>query len=360
MNVPNIIETVNITHEIAWQPWAVSYFFFVAIALGAALTSLMWTLLHRPGWQGAGRIAILVMISAAIVSPVALLADLHQPGRFWHFYTSFTPWSWMSWGAFFLPAFVGLALVYGWLTLRPDLPEWAQLGSRDFSALIVPLALVVATLALLVALYSGSEVMVVKSRPLWNSYTLLGFYFFSGVAASAGLGLLVNAILAENGIDERRAASAALGRVMALFSLLTLLTGTLWLLMGIRGGASPEARAFEVIAASPHWQLVGWWLLASFGLSAIFGIYARHVQLGALLGLVTLSGAWLLRWAVFINGQLIPKTGAGFYDYSLPMGPDGALGIAGVFGLWLAVVIVTTSLVRWQSADPAQNTIPAE
>jgi len=115
-----------------------------------------------------------------------------------------------------------------------------------------------------------------------------------------------------------------------------------------------------VIAASPHWQLVGWWLLVSFGLSAIFAIYARHVWVGALLGLVMLAGAWLLRWAVFIQGQLIPKTGAGFYDYSLPMGPEGLLGIVGVFGLWLMVVIVASSLVGWQPATAKKTATQAE
>lgn len=364
MNVPNIIETVNITHEISWLPWAVSYFFFVAIAVGAALTSLMWTVLRRPDWENAARIDIMVMWSAAVVAPVALLADLHQPARFWHFYTNFTPWSWMSWGAYFLPVFAAVAIVYGWLVMRPVLPRWLRLGAADYSRLIKPMGLLTGLMALLVALYTGSEVLIVKSRPLWNTYTLIAFYFFSGVSASAAMGLLVNALLAENGTDARRSTGSHLGRVMALFSLLTLLTGAVWLLLGMGDATIPEARALAVVSASPQWQMLGWELLVAFGLSAIFGIYARSLGFGALLGLITLGGAWLLRWAVFIDGQLIPKTGAGFYDYALPKGPDGLLGIVGVFGLWLVVIIVESVVMRWppdtasRTTDP--STLPAE
>lgn len=358
MNVPTIIETVNITHEITWMPWAVSYFFLVAIAVGAALTSLMGTLLGRPGWEGATRISILVMWSAAIVAPVSLLADLHQPARFWHFYTRFTPWSWMSWGSFFLPIFAGAAIVYGWLVLRPELPRWARLDGLSLDGLIRPMALFTGFMALLVALYTGSEVWIVRARPLWHSYTLIAFYFFSGVAASAAAGLILNALLAENGPETRRSAARHLGRVMALFSLLTLLTGAVWIVLGLGTGGAPEQRALAIVAGAPHWQMLGWELLAAFGLSAIFGIYAANLWLGTLVGLVTLAGAWALRWAVFIDGQLIPKTGAGFYDYHLPAGPDGWLGILGVFGLWIAVILVETMVIRWQPSAP--HATPAE
>jgi len=172
----------------------------------------------------------------------------------------------------------------------------------------------------------------------------------------------VNAVLAENGSEIRRATGTHLGRVMAVFSLLTLLAGAVWLMLGMGGGTNPEARALAVVSGSPHWQLLGWGLLVAFGISAIFGIYARNLWFGALLGLITLGGAWLLRWAVFIDGQLIPKTGAGFYDYALPQGPGGLLGIIGIFGLWLVVIIVESVVMRWNpdAATTPLSEIPAE
>ena len=51
--------------------------------------------------------AVAVLLVSAIAAPISLLADLHQPGRFWHFYAHATPWSWMWLGALLLPCFVG-------------------------------------------------------------------------------------------------------------------------------------------------------------------------------------------------------------------------------------------------------------
>ena len=41
-------------------------------------------------------IGVLTLAIGAIVGPLALTGDLHQPGRAWHFYAHITPWSWMS------------------------------------------------------------------------------------------------------------------------------------------------------------------------------------------------------------------------------------------------------------------------
>ena len=54
-----------------------------------------------------------MLLVSAIAAPISLLADLHQPGRFWHFYAHATPWSWMWLGALLPPCFVGLAVLFG-------------------------------------------------------------------------------------------------------------------------------------------------------------------------------------------------------------------------------------------------------
>ena len=334
MNAANIIETVNISHKIIWQPWAVSYFFFIGIAISAALLSLMWTLFQRPGWQSAGRMAVLVMLIDAIVAPVALVADLHQPGRFWHFYTHFTAWSWMSWGSFFLPIFVTVALIYGWVCLRTQTAEGQRLP-----AIIKPLAIVLGVMALLVALYTGAEVMVLKSRPLWNSYFLPWLYLFSGFAAAAGLSLLFKSIYDANDLTAGR----KLARTLSGFSLLTLLTLLLWILSGVSSISVTAQRALQVVQGNAHWQTLGISLLVLFAIPALFGGFMQRGWLLTLSGLIAVTGAWVLRWVIFMDGQLIPKTGAGEYHYALPMGSDGVLGIVGIFGLWVFVAIIVTS-----------------
>ena len=52
-----------------------------------------------------------------------------------------------------------------------------------------------------------------------------------------------------------------------------------------------------------------------------------------------------LRFVVLIHAFDIGKTGAGFYQYQLPLGYDGLLGIVGTFGLWIALFIAITTLL---------------
>jgi tetrathionate reductase subunit C len=75
-------------------------------------------------------------------------------------------------------------------------------------------------------------------------------------------------------------------------------------------------------------------------------------RLGWLAGLLALHAAWMFRWTIFIGGQTLPKTGAGFYAYHLPLGHDGLLGILGTGGLCLFLLIALTSLLPWNAATP--------
>jgi tetrathionate reductase subunit C len=59
----------------------------------------------------------------------------------------------------------------------------------------------------------------------------------------------------------------------------------------------------------------------------------------------------------------VPKTGAGFYEYALPAGPDGLMGIVGTAGLWLFLLILMTALLPVSSTPAAArpaSLIPAE
>ncbi|MFC5314229.1 tetrathionate reductase, partial [Azospirillum rugosum] len=56
-----------------------------------------------------------------------------------------------------------------------------------------------------------------------------------------------------------------------------------------------------------------------------------------------------------------PKTGAGFYEYALPAGPEGLLGIVGTAGLWLFLLLVITAFLPTppQSAPRPVRAAPA-
>ena len=271
---------------------------------------------------------------AAIAAPVSLLADLHQPARFWHFYAHFTPWSWMSVGALLLPAFVtlSLALCASW---------W--LGKPAWMRAIAPLLLL--SLLSIVA-YTGAEVMVVRARPLWNTAWLPVNLALTGWLAAIGAMFIIERFLPaplrphEAALQLLRSIALALAGALALATL-----G--WVALGWM------AQAPSLLAAARLWQDFPVWrwgmVLSALGGAAVLAVllagktrmacpYYRLV-LGALLA----GSAWAFRWALFMSVQGVPKFGAGLYLYTMPLGGDGLLGILGMAGLCVALV----GLISW-------------
>lgn len=347
-----IVETINVTREIAWLPWAVSYFFLIGLSYGAFLLSLPGVLLQRPGWEAISRLALLAALVCGLTAPVALLADLHQPGRFWHFYAYFTPSSWMSWGAFFIPVYLGGLLVYAWLAFRPLLAEHGRSGGRlarlaallacggleSRRALIGAAALAFAGAAL-VALYTGAELMVVRARPLWHTPLLPVQLAITALAGAVGLTLLLKRLAG----DADASATARLARTLVATQCAALAVGALWLLLGLGGLSAVHAEALAEVAPSANWQLAALWA-AGATVATLLLAWKRPAS-GVLIGLLALHSAWMMRWSIFIGGQEVPKTGAGYYSYQLPLGPEGLMGIVGTAGLWVFVFILLTTVL---------------
>lgn len=372
-----ILEVINVTREAAWLPWAVQYFFLIGLSVGGVLLSLPGYAFARDGWRPLGRLALIVALTCGLAAPVALLSDLHQPGRFWHFYVVFRPTSWMWWGSLFIPLYIGALLLYGWACLREEL--WAHgridsrlaglyrlaaLGGGRNDRLIRAAGLLVLAGAALVALYTGVEVAVVKARPLWHTPFLPLQFLTTALAGAGGLVLILNRVV--GGADRRvemlgnRLLAGALAAVM--------LCGGLWLGLGLSGLDTGHAAALESVAGSEAWRVTAVWAVAATVVPFVIAI-GWPAGTGWLTGLIAVHSAWMFRWTVFIGGQTVPKTGAGFYDYALPAGPDGLLGIVGTAGLWLFLLILLTSVLptphrpadgRRAPQPPHGTAVPAE
>lgn len=350
---PGIVETVNVAREVAWLPWAVQYFFLIGLSYGAFLVSLPGVAFRRPGWERISRLALLAAVVCGLTAPVALLADLHQPGRFWYFYAHFQPASWMSWGAFFIPVYVTGLLLYAWLAFRPLLARHAAEGgklaglarvlayggleSRGALQAAAGLAFIG---AVLVALYTGAEVMAVRARPLWNTPLLPLLFFVTALGGGMGLTLVLNRYAPA---FDREGAAARLAKGIAVTQVIALATIGLWIASGLNGASPVHARAFAEAAPSVDWQ-TNVVLLVGLCLVTLWLAWKRPGT-GLPLAVLALVSAWMTRWSLFIGGQEIPKTGAGFYDYQLPLGPDGLLGIVGTAGLWIFLYVAITTLL---------------
>ncbi|XEY21237.1 NrfD/PsrC family molybdoenzyme membrane anchor subunit [Azospirillum sp. HJ39] len=359
----NIVEVINVTREVAWLPWAVQYFFLIGLSVGGLLLSLPGYAFARDAWRRLGRVALLVALTCGLTAPVALLADLHQPGRFWHFYVVLRPSSWMWWGSVFIPVYLGGLLAYGWACLREELQahgrvdsrlaplyRLAALGGGRDDRLIRITGLAALAGAALVALYTGSEVMVVKARPLWHTPLLPVQFLLTALAGAAGLVLVLNRFAGGNDreveVRANRLLALVLGGVTA--------AGALWLALGLFALDPWHARALASVAGSEAWRVTAAWAVAATLVPLVIAI-VRPAGSGLLTGLIALHSAWMFRWTVFIGGQTVPKTGAGFYDYTLPAGPDGVMGILGSAGLWLFLLILITAVLPTPSPTPSPS-----
>lgn len=357
MTNPQIVEVVNVARDVAWLPWAVQYFFLIGLSAGAFLLSLPGEVFKRPGWTGISRRALLAALLCGLTAPVALLADLHQPGRFLNFYLHPNFGSWMAWGAFFIPLYLGGLMLYAWLVLRPALlrlaesPDTAPLlapwyrrlayGGLESPTAIAAAALLTGLGALLVLLYTGMEVMVVRARPLWDTPLLPVQFAVTALAGAVGLVLLLERRFAAEPADTL----PRLNRVLAATQVAALLVGAVWLALGLFGLSSSHAEALAEVAPSAAWRITALWAAGSA--AATLWLAWRRPAHGLLVGLIALHSAWMMRWTVFIGGQEIPKIGAGYYRYQLPLGHDGLLGIVGTAGLWLLLFILLTSFLPW-------------
>ena len=351
-----IVEVLNVTRGVAWLPWAVSYFFLIGLSYGSFVLTLPYFVFGCAQHEKLGRLALLGALVCGLTAPIALLADLHGPGRFLNFYLHFQPHSWMSWGSFFIPVYVGGLLLYAWLVLRGDFAVQGQgrnsllrrlyrLAGRGGAAprmAISAAAWLTLIGAVLVALYTGMEVMVVRARPLWNTPFLPLQFAATAFAGAIGLSLLFNRVI--GGHDTRL--EIGLNRLLALALAAVLTLGGGWLFVSLSGISPAHSAAFNEVAGMPQWQLTAVWAVLATILPMVLAIW-RPASSGLITGLIAVHSAWMMRWTILIGGQSIPKTGAGFYDYHLPLGNDGLLGIVGTLGLWIALLVLMLDYLPW-------------
>lgn len=327
-----IIELLTPAYEAAWLPWAVQYFFLIGICATTALMASAAALAPRgSGMQTLLPALVAVLLVSGLSAPVSLLADLHQPGRFWHFYAHFTPWSWMSIGAVLLPLFITLVLAFA-------LAWWLRR-----TTLLKALAVLLALSAVSILVYTGAEVMAVRSRPLWNTPFLPVNFALTGWLAAIGAVLLIARWL-PGGLQAlpqntlRRLGLSAVGALIV--------SAGLWAVAGLAGLDPSFQAAFELFNLYPVWRLSMFGSVAAglIILALLLAPAERHTEqaYSLLIAAAMLATAWIFRWILFMAVQGVPKYGAGLYLYSMPLGSDGLLGMVGVLGLCVALIAMVS------------------
>lgn len=356
-----VTEVLVPRYGLAWYPWAVQYFFLIALSYCTLWLSAPG-LLGAKSWKTTSRLALLACVSTTLVAPVALLADLHQPLRFWHFYAHPTPWSWMSIGSFILPLYLGVVLALAYFVWRPAiqaqraaqglLGAYARLlsfGNWQAPAFFIPLLTLAALLMSTgIILYTGAEIAVVKGRPLWNTNWLIPMFATTGMLGACGLVLVLNRM---SGINK----SATNKQVLSILILSCLASGLIaltWYLDGANALSGSVAAAIDSVRGNPTWRtMTTWGLTAGITLMALAWLLrsSHRLQVHAwIAGLLALHVAWMFRWAVLMDVQTVARNTAGFNDYSIALGSSGWLGVIGIFGLWLAAILLIDLFVPWR------------
>jgi formate-dependent nitrite reductase membrane component NrfD len=168
-----------------WGWLIVFYVFLAGLGGGAFLFSFILIFLDK--YTAVARIGALVGPLLVSLGSGMLLFDLGSATRVYRLFT--TPAtllsSWMIRGAWILTAFIILGLAYA----LPSFSLFSWLPWNQASGFGLGLGIAAALLAIVVAVYPGLLLGVIKSIPLWNTSALPPLFFLSGL--DTGLATLV-------------------------------------------------------------------------------------------------------------------------------------------------------------------------
>ncbi|GEM79816.1 NrfD/PsrC family molybdoenzyme membrane anchor subunit [Vibrio superstes] len=360
----NITEVLVPAQEVAWLPWAVQYFFYIGSAYAAAILFLIALIFKNSTSHQFRSALVLVTAIGGIVGPLALTGDLHQPGRAWHFYAHITPWSWMSLGSLFLPLFSGLAVATAWVYLRDDIAQlkhsenpllkrlaWLTLGQWKVSGkMMVALAATTVLSGLSIALYTGAEIAVLASRPLWHQPASPLLWFTTAFFAAIGLTLLILVLLPSTKPNLTTTDIAIVQRTTTLVGALAIILTSIW------ASNHGEFNLYENHAWGINLGIMTLSILLCMVLAVPFSRLSQTKLGMTAVATVAIVSAWAVRWVTMMEVQTIPRIDVGPYPYELPMGSEGLLGIIGMCGLWLALALLASEIVSTKAGLPKSNT----
>lgn len=245
-------------HDVSWHASYAVYFFVIGIVAGLSFISYgSWrTPALRPLREKAAYASFVLLGLGGLL----LIADLSQPLRFLNIlnpaYLNFT--SPLAWGALNIVAFAIASIVYI-LALRKGDEKNGQL-----------LSLITALLALGLPVYTGFDLTVHQSRPVWNTPIMPVLFVALAIASGSAVGALLAAgnaeaqkVLREYMLWSAGAVAVMLVSIMgttnyggsaAELTFMIMTTGTMGLLfigVGFLGGSvAPAVMLFAPIGKS--------------------------------------------------------------------------------------------------------------
>ena len=292
----------QVERQKSWGWPIVLYIFLAGLGGGTFLFSFVLLFLNR--YEAVARIGALIGPLVVFVASLLLLFDLGAPGRAYRLFT--TPKtlmsSWMTRGAWILTAFIILGLAYA----LPSFGLFNWLPWDQASGWGKGIGIAAAVLSIIVPIYPGLLLGVIKSIPLWNTSALPPIFFLSGLDTGIAVLVLVSLFLPST-IDI--AGFHLLGTIDIV--LIILLMVALFAYIEIVRQAGTTAAASVRLLKTPLFigGFVTGGLIIPFVLIIISisipGIQSIRV-LDGIAGLLILIGALLLRFSVVTSGLRRP------------------------------------------------------
>ncbi|TRZ96355.1 MAG: thiosulfate reductase [Rhodocyclaceae bacterium] len=273
-------------HDVSWHASYAIYFFVIGILAGLSFMSYgSWiTPALRPLREKAAYGSLALMA----VGGLLLIADLSQPLRFLNVlnpaYLSFT--SPLAWGSLNIAAF-GISSVLYIMALR-----------KGDEARGKPLAFVTALLALGLPIYTGYDLSVHQSRPMWNTPIMPVLFVALATASGSAVGSLM---AGANEATQRVLREYMLWSTGAVGVILVSILGTT-----NYGGAASELTFVIMTTGTMGLIFIGLGLLAGTAAPVALLLVAhwREQQSGLMLASVLiLVGSAALRYALLMGPQ---------------------------------------------------------
>jgi tetrathionate reductase subunit C len=374
----NIIELIALGPQVHWGVPIPQYFFLTGISAAAFLLSSLTYVFGDKRYEPIAGLSLIVAFTVLLVAPLNLIADLAQPGRFYSLFFNLHATSPMSWGVFLLTSYPLLILlemlfifragfarraatargsmrnIYHLLALNnaavtPDTEERDHRIGRLLGIIGIPTALAVHG-------YTGYILGVVKARSMWHTSLMPLIFLISAMVSGIALMILLHAIMVRN--HENRVSwplMERLGLLLAWSIVGDLLLRLFWYTIGLFYSSA----TFEDVALLLFDHHFTEAVVLELGLCLLVPLLIvtvpslRRIRpLFILAAILAMAGVMLFRWDTVIGGQLLPKTGAGFYHYQPHFwGRVGLMHIIGNWGLWLFLFLGFTSFCPWRPKD---------
>jgi formate-dependent nitrite reductase membrane component NrfD len=279
--------------------WMIILYIFLA-GLGGGTFLFSFILLFWGKYEDVARIGALVAPLIVAFASLMLLFDLGSPAKAYRLFT--TPKtlmsSWMTRGAWILTAFIILGLAYA----LPAFGLFSWLPWTQASGFGKVLGFAAGVLALIVPIYPGVLLGVIKSIPLWNTSALPPIFFLSGLDTGIAL-LVILSVFLPSAID---AAGFHLLGTIDIVLIILLVVALLAYIEIVRQSGKTAAASVQLLK-TPFFiggVIIGGMILP-LGL-LIFSVSVSNIDtiriLDAAAGILVLAGALALRFSVVTSG----------------------------------------------------------